>query len=339
MRITQGTMMRQYNRRLNQVMRDMNLANQKVITGRRFMSASENPAAYSRLSNLNKNFERNNQYIENVRDIQGLFDVIESAMISVWEEVGIEAYADKIERALNGTMSVDERKIFATDLRVMQETLILNSNAVYNGEFIYGGSNKRTEPPFELKDGKVYYRGVDVDGGNRAVLNELADEKIYIDFGFGLTVQRQNPQTGKYNEVVDNSAFNIAVPGITFLGYGKDENGDSNNIIVTLGKIADALEEEPFIIEKVDHLWTMLNKQRTNLLTNVTGLGAKATFLESTLSRLETNQFNMEKRIQDTAFEEPAQLILDFSMRQYVYNTALKMGNSILSPSFIDFMR
>ena len=36
---------------------------------------------------------------------------------------------------------------------------------------------------------------------------------------------------------------------------------------------------------------------------------------------------------------EAAKAITDYSYAQYVYNAALKVGTSILSPSLLDFMK
>ena len=342
MRITQGAMMRNYNRRLNHTLNSMNIANQKVITGRRFLSAAENPAGSAKVSTLMKNYMRNESYIENVKDVMGMFDVVDTAMASLTQYVRGEngGYYDIMIALNDPSSSMDEREIFAERLRSIQQSMILDCNAMYGDQFLFGGTNTKPPPPFAIDEsGVVTYRGIDVnttDPEELAKLEILANETMYVDFGFGLSIDKSS---GVPNDIISNSAFNLAMPGISFLGFGQDEKGMPKNIIVLLGELADALDAPTMDRSEVNVKWDQLNKQWKSLLVSYTGLGSKAAFLDSTLQRLETNQENLEIRLQETAFENPAKLILDFHMLEYAYNSALKMGNSVLSPSFIDFMR
>ena len=132
-------------------------------------------------------------------------------------------------------------------------------------------------------------------------LKQLSEESVYLDLGFGLTV---NDKTG---EIDPSSAFNTSLPGINVAGYGKTADGRTKNMVLLAGQIADTLEKEPFDQAEFD--------------------------------RLETDKLNLATQLDNVVNIDMADAITQYSWAQYAYNAALKVGTSILSPSFIDFMK
>jgi flagellar hook-associated protein 3 FlgL len=196
-------------------------------------------------------------------------------------------------------------------------------------------------PPFSLDDdGNVLYRGINVTTGEGdgitaddglALLEKYAGESSYIDLGFGLTFD------GK-GDVVSSSALDTALPGISVTGYGTDEDGLSNNMLTIMGEMADLLEEDVFNEDKFDALWSKLKDQVSGLQDQFTGLGTKTQLLTTTISRLETEQTNIESRYEDTIGIDSAEAITDYSYASYVYNAALKVGTTILTQSLLDYL-
>ena len=140
-------------------------------------------------------------------------------------------------------------------------------------------------------------------------------------------------------KVVNSSAFNTALPGINVVGYGKDANGNSKNLIVLAGKIADELDKEDFDVDKYTELLNAFDDARGLLADNLTSIGTRTNFLETTKSRLEDQQLNLTEQYDNVVNVDMAEAITEFSWAQYAYNAALKIGTNILTPSFIDFMR
>ena len=65
---------------------------------------------------------------------------------------------------------------------------------------------------------------------------------------------------------------------------------------------------------------------------------SKAAFLEHTEDQLiETSQI-LNEQISSLDFCDPAEAITNLMWSQYAYNATLKVGNTLLSNSFIDFM-
>ena len=54
--------------------------------------------------------------------------------------------------------------------------------------------------------------------------------------------------------------------------------------------------------------------------------------------QLQNTSYAMQEQIAGMENVDPADAIMSYSWAQYCYNSALKVGNSILSQSLMDFM-
>ena len=78
---------------------------------------------------------------------------------------------------------------------------------------------------------------------------------------------------------------------------------------------------------------------KNEMMDFVTVLGTKSKFLDETKNRLTDNKLTLNEKIVSLENVDLAEAITNYSWSQFAYNAALKVGNSILSQSFIDFMR
>lgn len=338
MRITTNAILRNYRSNLNQSLTNLDSARTKVMTGRQFNSVSENPANALRAATLERKYVRNMDYLNTVKDAQSFQDAQEDAAMQI-SNLALDLTKRYGLEALNSTnQSIDTRKTYATAWRGAQESMLLSLNASYEGKYVFAGGDGQN-PPFKLETdaatGKqtLTYRGVDVsDPANAGILDELSKEAQYVDLGFGLSID------GTTNKVDPSSAFNTSLPGINLVGFGTEGN-DPKNMVLLAGQIADALETEPFDMETYSRLLGKFEEGRNNVLENVTTLGTKTEFLTTTKDRLETNEISLSKQLDNVVNVDMAGAITDFSWAQYAYNASLKVGTTILSPSFIDFMK
>ncbi len=329
MRITTNSIMRQYSGRLNTVLSNLNVASDRVSTGRNYTKASEDPASSAISNQLRREFLNNEMFTTNLENVQSRMVSVESTIMNV-TKVSEDAYADLIS-AMNETKTSAERSIIADKLREMQATMVKELNVTEAGDYIFGGTNTK-EAPFELtEDNKLLYRGIDVTNGDIAVLDELAAQEINVDLGFGIA-------TDATGEIDSNTAFNMATPGINFLGYGVNTNGTSKNLIVLLGETAEMLESADYSHDEASIYLDELDAQRDDLVIELTKLGSNTMFLDYTQNRLEDSQYNYNEKIYNLEYMDPALAITELTTQQYIYNATLKVGSGILSPSFIDFM-
>ena len=336
MRITTNAIVRNYKSNLAASLSNLDIARNKVMTGRNFSAAAEDPASALRAAVLERKYVRNQDYLSTVKDVQSFQDSQEDAAMQI-SDISLNLLKNYGLEALNGTNgSLETRKTYADAWRGAQESMLLSLNATYEDKFVFAGSDGEN-PPFTLEtaaDGTqtLKYRGVDVnDPANAAILNELSKETSYVDLGFGLTIDN--------NGVVDPaSAFNTALPGINLVGYGQDADGNPKNMILLAGEIAKVLETEDFDRDRYKQLLDSFESGRNDVLEHVTVLGTQTEFLTTTKTRLENSEISLTTQLDSVVNVDMAGAITDFSWAQYAYNAALKVGTQILSPSFIDFM-
>jgi len=211
-------------------------------------------------------------------------------------------------------------------------------NANYGDKYVFGGTSKY-EIPFTLEDvtltdgsveKQLFFKGINVNS-NDARLDELTNETINVDIGLGMTFGLD----GKLNQ---DTVFNMSMSGINFMGHG-ETNGMPNNLYTLIGKIKDELRDPNFDIDNITPYIGKFEVQKKQVLVSITDIGAKTNYLDFIKLRNEDNQFNINEKILDVEYVDPAEAIVNFKMQEYSYNAALSMGNKILQNSFIDFMK
>lgn len=342
MRITTNAILRNYKSNLGTSLKNLDTARTQVMTQRKFNSAAEDPSSALRAAILERKYVKNEDYLNLVKDVQSFQDAQEDAAMQI-ETISKNLSKRYGLEALNGTNgSLETRETYADAWRGAQESLILSLNASYEGKYVFAGSDGKTAP-FKLEtkaDGSqiLTYRGVDVnstDPDDLKVLQDLSKDTLFVDLGFGLNVDGE----GADIEIDSSSAFNTSLPGINLVGFGQDADGDPLNMVLLCGKIADELEKPDFDREAYTRLLGKFDDGRNNVLEKVTILGTQTEFLTTTKDRLETSSISLSTQIDNVVNVDMAEAIMNFSWAQYVYNAALKVGNNILTPSFIDFMK
>lgn len=334
MRITNGSVIRNYKSQLASSLSNLDSARMQVLTGRKFSKASENPTAAFRETQLYRKYTANQDYQDTVKDMISRQDVQENALREINTETQ-EILKDYLIRVKSGGITAEERKTYATALRTKQNSMLLSLNSSYEDSYVLAGGDGKNKPfSLDATTNKLLYRGIPVttsDPTELATLDELANQKTYIDIGFGLSLD----SNGNVNS---SSAFNTSLPGIKAIGYG-ETNGIPNNIIDLCGEIADELEKENIDWDHFDALVTQMEDTYNDLLSSITGIGVQSQFLTQTSERLETEQLALTEQISNVSEMDLADGITNYSWMQYAYNAALKVGSNIISSSLIDFMR
>ena len=169
-------------------------------------------------------------------------------------------------------------------------------------------------------------------------LDYLMNEKRFVDIGLGL----QEDENGK---LIESSAFNDALNGLTFLGYGMDEDGDPKNIYSIIQKLKGIAESVPDegtwsadVYEDFKGLVSKLEDASSNFKTEFTNMDAGTQKLKNNMSLLEDNVYSLKEQYSNIEDVNMADAITSFIWAEYCYNAALKVGNSILSQSLMDYL-
>ncbi len=206
----------------------------------------------------------------------------------------------------------------------------------------------------------LYYRGVPVDSMAEADKSKLDyytdEERKFIDIGLGYKE--------KDGSVVSSSVQNSALQAVYYLGgHGTKERtvkmdpNDPNSKEYTIevpvnmasvmsrlgtimqncdpddGSFASEEEEAEFyaLAEQYEETASLVKQRYTELDTT-------SSFLKDNVELLEDNANNLQDQFLGIEDVDPAAAISDFMFARYAYDTALKIGNSLLSQSLMDYM-
>ena len=171
-----------------------------------------------------------------------------------------------------------------------------------------------------------------------AKLKVLMDEKKYVDIGLGF-------QENENDQLIASSAYNTALHGPAFIGYGLDEDGDPKNVyslVQEMKRIADSVGEgEEWTTEQYDEFYGLVQKfekSSTEFKTAFTNHAAGTTKLENNEKLLSENFYNLKEQYSDLEDVDMVEAISSFLWAEYAYNAALKVGNSVLSQSLMDYI-
>ncbi len=238
-----------------------------------------------------------------------------------------DATANPTIPASNPTLSDALEKIMGKDDTISYDKL---AAALDNEEVVeFLGNNNLTEG-----QSRVYKLKLNKDIDNQLKYNTYMNEHSYRDIGFGMKEES--------GQIVSTSAFDAAVNGLQVFGHGVDEDGLPNNIVALAQELSNLLGLESIEgadLEKFGKIIDKFPQAHSDMVDNgLAALGTKAKFLENTHDLLtETSQI-LNEQISNLDFCDPAEAITNLMWSQYTYNATLKVGNTLLSNSFIDFM-
>lgn len=261
-------------------------------------------------------------------------------------------YGEYVDDNGKGTMTEADGKLIPEENPAYKETTsfkYLKSDGT--------GTNDENEAARVL-----HYRGVRVDSDEPADAEKmeyfLNNEAKYIDVGLG--------HKEVDGEVVSSTVFDSALQGIYFTGgYGtkngvkveiEDDEGNKetmvvdnipNNIISVVSEMGEILQR----CRKDDGAWDSKEDQfRFKALVDRfeegcsafrerwTEMDTQSGFLRDNSELLTDTKDSLQQQYMELEDADPAAAISDFMFARYCYDAALKVGNSVLSQSLMDYM-
>lgn len=343
-RITTNGTLRSYKSQLMNSTKNLNDRYNTVLTGRRFNAYSEDPVSATQAFRLRSSLATNAKQTSNN-------DTVVKKFSTAWDIIG-DVHEDLVVKmgkvpALSGSNGTNLSVLpeLGQVLSAGADAIVQDMNAKYGDNFIFGGADT-LEVPFEFKDGKLLYRGQDVDTMEatskdpNANTYEKIDDKLYVDVGLGF----QEGQNG--GGIISSSAYDSALNGLDFLGYGKDGEGKPENVVSIMKELGamfqsydtktntwgkGSAEEAQKLMNKLEQASDRLNKAHVEL-------DAKTTFLKTNQDRLTATGDNLNEQVVNVEDVDPAQAIMELVWAQQAYNAALKVGTNIIPQSLLDYM-
>lgn len=339
MRVTTNGTLRTYRGHLARATLNQYQSMNTVLTGRRFTSYAESPSLATQSFRLHSAYARNEAQIGMSEEMISKYEAAGSSLQQLQNQ-----YLEALAAAEQGQddSKAGARQQLGETLKGIAEGMVQTLNSQYNEKFIFAGTDG-DNAPFELKDGKLLFRGLDVnDPKNADAFKEMAGEAAYVDIGLGM-------QLDENEQVVPSTAFNSAISGIGLLGYGTTDgtaDGVPKNMIsaiAELGEIYSRADSEtgdlsPADEERADALFGNLQQSNADFRANWTNLDTRAQFLKSNDTRLNSTKDTLQTQYEGLDRVDLADALTTFAYAQYSYNAALRVGNDILSQSFIDYM-
>lgn len=338
MRVTTNGTLRTYRGHLARATLNQFQSMNTVLTQRRFTSYADSPSLATQSFRLHSAYARNTAQQSMSEEMISKYEAAGSSLQTLQNQ-----YRDALaaaEQAQNDT-NAGARQQLGETLKGIAEGMVQTLNAKYGEKFVFAGADGENAP-FELKDGKLYFRNIDVnttDPDEIAQLEKMVNETAYVDIGLGM-------QLDENEQVVPSTAFNSAISGIGLLGYGLNDQGVSNNmisVIAELGEIYSRADPQTGSMsqadsDKADALFDNMQESNATFRSNWTKLDTKAQFLKSNDTRLASTGDTLQTQYEGLDRVDLADALTTFAYAQYSYNAALRVGNDILSQSFIDYM-
>lgn len=335
-RITTNGTLRNYKSQLMNSTKNLNDRYNAVLTGRRFNAYSEDPVSATQAFRLRSSLATNAKQTSNN-------DTVVKKFSTAWDIIG-DVHEDLVVKmgkvpALSGSNGTNLSVLpeLGQVLSAGADAIVQDMNGKYGDNFIFGGANT-LEVPFEFNDkGELLYRGQKVDAMDKAAYEKI-DDKLYVDVGLGFQESK--------NGIISSSAYDSALNGLDFLGYGKDGEGKPENVVSIMKELGamfqsydsktntwgkGSAEEAQKLMNKLEQASDRMNKAHVEL-------DAKTTFLKTNQDRLTATGDNLNEQVVNVEDVDPAQAIMELVWAQQAYNAALKVGTNIIPQSLLDYM-
>ena len=344
---TNGTL-KTYRYNLQRSSYTKNKAQETVQTQRKFNSFAEDPAAAAKAFQLRRSLLRTDSQYNVGESVKHKYEVAWSTLESVVQDVNNRKSDSAFAMILQGKSDTIGSGAVALgqSMRTLATGIVQSMNCRYGENFVFAGADGLNVPftwEGEGDDRKLCYRGIPVDTQDPKELEALkymANERKNADLGFGM-------QEDENGNIIGSSVANVGLQGITFLGYGKDADGDPKNIVSIADRMgtllrrcdpdsgdwASAADKEEFsrLAKKFEDAASQLTDKHTEMDT-------QAAFIKSNQKQLKANTGTLQEQFLSIEDVDLADAITSYSWAQYCYNVSLKVGNSILSQSLMDYM-
>jgi len=300
MRVSNTTLRHNVMRNLNLSLRELAKAQRQMASGQIVNQPSDNPIVAARLINIDSALSESTQLKTNVRD--GL------AWLNM-TDVTLGDVADSLHRArelalagANATLTPEIRDYNAREVDQLLRHVLSLANASFDGDrYLFGGTHFGSQP----------FLSSDVSGN------------IVID-------PLSSGGDGPVNyEILRGMALQVNIEGRALFMNG--------GIFEALAMTRDALAETP--TENINDALGALEDALDNALDARATVGARQNRLQMAERRYEEEQTTLTELRSKLGDVDMAEAIMNFNVREHVYQAALGAAARVMQPTLLDFLR
>jgi flagellar hook-associated protein 3 FlgL len=301
-RITNQMVSRSVLSDLNDVSTRLSKTQQRMSSGKQITRPSDDPYGTSRALTLRSDVAATQQYQRNVSEAEGWQNITDAALSTINDAV--QRARELTVQGASDSAGQAARTAAAAEIDQLIESVKGDANASYGGKYVFSGTATSTRP--YAVGGSDNYAG---DGAT-----------VAREIGPGVSVQ-------------------VNVIGQSLLGDGQAAN--DGKLLDTLrdiaqhlrgGTVADANALRNGDLKALDANLDALTQARATV-------GATTNRLEAANTRLSQSEESATKLLSDVEDADMAKTLVDFSMQQNVYQSALRAGANIIQQSLLDWLR
>jgi flagellar hook-associated protein 3 FlgL len=301
-RITNSMISRSILADLNDVSKQLSLTKERLSSGKQITRPSDDPYGTSRALTLRSDVDSTQQYQRNVGEAVAWQNITDAALSKINDAV--QRVRELVIQAANDAAGQPARNSAAAEIDQLIETIKGEANASYGGRYVFSGTDTDIKP--------YAIGGADTYGGNNS--------GVAREIGPGVAVQ-------------------VNVIGEDLLGNGQGANDgllldNLRDVAQHLrsGTVADINTLRSTDLQGIDQNLATLTQARATV-------GATTNRLEAADNRLAEVEESAIKLLSDVEDADMAKTLIDFSMQQNVYQSALHAGANIIQQSLLDFLR
>ena len=302
MRITNSMTSRSVLADLNEVSRRLRHTQQKLASGREITRPSDDPYGTSRALSLRGDVSGTQQYQRNVSEAVSWQNITDAALSKM-----IDAVHRSRELTLQGgtdSAGKSARDAAAAEIDQLIEGIKGEANASYGGRYVFSGTQTGTQP--------YTIAGVDTYGGDAGT--------IAREIGPGVSVQ-----------------VNVLADGLLGNGQGANDGLLIDNLRDIAQHLRGGTTADMNALRGTDLQGLTANLDR--LVQARATVGATTNRLESADARLAEVEEAATKLLSDVEDADMAKTMIDFSMQNSAYQSALHAGANIVQQSLLDWLR
>lgn len=373
MRITNNMMFDSSIRNLNNNLLRLNAAEVRHSTQSKIQVPSDDPVIATRAIKYRDYVADVEQYQKNTSDATSWMEVSDDATQKLVDSM--TRLKELITSGANDTNSPSSRAAIAEEVTQIKKGLVDTMNTSYAGRYIFAGY-KTDKPPYEIKSETIGSKTVEKVTYKSQYLSVGGPVSATISDGDILTFAGK--PSYKYDSTTDEQAISyhvsqgsevkVNLEGQNVAGWSgdKDHGGYTeagSNIFDTIDKLLIGLSGESSYkvasYNTTTSAWevkTLPSPATTSaaLISSCLGdletdlnrvtkaqseLGARMNYVESTDSRLGSNQLTYTKLLSNNEDIDIAQSSMEVSTAQSVYEGALAVTAKVTKASLVDYLR
>jgi flagellar hook-associated protein 3 FlgL len=297
MRVTSSTFPNNLVNQLQQLTSKMNTLQQQASTGQRVIAPSDDPAAASRV--LNYQSERNGlaQFQRNALRAE---DLLNASNTQIQNLLDVSERANEVISLTNDVFNGDDMVVYATEIDALLEQALVNGNARFNDEPLFGGTTAAMSPFTATRDAQGRITAVTYVGSATTAQIQVAE---------GSTIS-------PYSSATENQEIAGFLNGLVSLRDALNTRQSAN-----VRAVAPAMQASE------DHLILQLSAK-----------GALLSRVEVDKTQNATRYTNLAEQISRDADTDLAQAVVQLSQNQNAYQAALMSASKVLNKSLLDYL-